>query len=436
MINQLSISLRENSLFYFMAIVWLIVGIALGNLAIPVITLFILYLLQKEMYIELLLGFLFILAIANSREPALQFAKPLREVYLILLLVPFFLSSKIRIELNIVKYFVPFFLVGLGTLFISVDPQIAFLKLLSYFIILLVVPVYVKYLYDEYGDFFLKHLFYFFVVILSCGFVIHFINPDVTTLSGRFRGVFGNPNGLSTFVLLSAVLMEIIRYFKPGLFTNSERYFFLILAAVALLMSGSRTGLFSLLLFYVLIYLFNYSRILGFTFVITAGFAYQLILLYLPEIVYMLNLQDHLRIDNLEAAGGRIVAFEFAWYHVQNSFWFGHGFAYNEYLFSRFSAMLSALGHQGGTHNAYLSMWLDTGLIGLTLFAGAWGILFWKGSKMGTIALPFAIVIAFSSFFEGWLASSLNHVTIIMVLNISLLTILGYELNDYSDEAI
>ncbi|WP_340102816.1 O-antigen ligase family protein [Rhodohalobacter sp. 8-1] len=434
MINQLSISLRENIFFYFLAVTWLAVGIALGNLAIPVITLSVLYLLQKGMYLELFFGFLFVLAIANSREPALQFAKPLREIYIVLLLVPLVLNSRIRVKINLPYYFFPFFLVGLGTLFISVDPQLSFLKLLSYFLILFIVPVYVMHLYETFGDYFLKQIFYFIIVILISGFVIHLVNSELTTLSGRFRGIFGNPNGLSTYILLSAVFMEITRHFKPDIFTNSERYFFLIVAAVALLMSASRTGLFSLLLFYVLIYLFNYSRVLGFSSVIIAGFSYQLIFSYLPDIVYFLNLEDHLRIDSLEAAGGRVVAFEFAWYHIQDSFWFGHGFAYNEYIFGRFYDMLSALGHQGGTHNAYLSMWLDTGLIGLSSFVGAWAILFLKASRVSTIALPFAVVIAFSSFFESWLASSLNHVTILMIMNISLLLILGYCANDKIDE--
>ncbi len=434
MVSHLNEILYVNRYFYVIALAWLILGIAAGQLAVPVIGVVVLILLQKERYLELFFGFFFILAVANSRQDILQFAKPVREVYTVLLAVPLFLNNRLNKDINFVYLFIPFFLMGLGTLLFSPDPLLSFLKLFSYFLILLIVPVYTKHLYEEYGDYFLKNLFYFVVFLLVAGFIIHIINPEISTLNGRFRGIFGNPNGLSTFILLSVVMMEIIRYFKPDLIPDYERNAVLLLVAAALLMSGSRTGLVTVTLFYVLIYLFTYSRLLGFAFVLLIGVLHQQIILYVPDVVTFLNLQDHLRVDNLDQAGGRFIAFEFAWEQIQNSFWLGHGFSYNEFLFAEYADTLSALGHQGGTHNAYLSIWLDTGLIGLICFAGGWIVLFWKTSRVSDIALPFALAVAFSSYFEGWLASSLNHVTIIAIINIALLYVMGFDVEDLYEE--
>lgn len=426
--------IHENHYSYIIALVWGIVGIAIGELAIFFIGATVLYLLQRERYLELFFGFIFILAIANSREDMLQFAKPAREIYTVLLVLPLLLSTRMTKDIRLVYYFIPFFAIGLGTLIISHDPLLSFLKLFSYFLILLVVPVYVKYLYEEYGDSFLKNLFYFTIFLLLAGFLVHLFDTDISTLNGRFRGIFGNPNGLSTFILLSVILMEIVRYAKPDLIPQYERNGVLVLVAVALLMSGSRTGMVTVALFYTLIYLFTISRLLGFSFVLLIGILHQQFLLYLPDVITFLNLGEFLRVDNLDQAGGRFIAFEFAWEQIQSSFWIGNGFAYNEYLFTEYADTLSALGHQGGTHNAYLSIWLDTGLIGLLFFVGAWVLLFWKTSRVSDIALPFALAVAFSSYFEGWLASSLNHVTIIAIINITLLYVTGFEWDSIYEE--
>ena len=100
----------------------------------------------------------------------------------------------------------------------------------------------------------------------------------------------------------------------------------------------------------------------------------------------------------------------------------GSGFSYDEMLFYGNRHALSALGHQGGVHNTYLALWLNTGIIGLVLWAFGFLRNIFKAVTISYTALPLLYTVLFSAFFEAWLMGSLNpyHITMLLILTLTL----------------
>jgi O-antigen ligase len=74
------------------------------------------------------------------------------------------------------------------------------------------------------------------------------------------------------------------------------------------------------------------------------------------------------------------------------------------------------MGHSGGVHNSYLSMWMDAGIIGLVAYFGAIFAIISKVMKHNYIILAFVTSIAFNIYFESWLVASLNPFTILYLI--------------------
>lgn len=428
MTSQLSETFRENRVFYLIATFWLASGIALGNPAMFVIVSTGFYLAQKKKYLELFLGFLFVLLMSDSRFPGFGFFEPAREIYILLLACIIFLDHRFRPLPNITLWFGPFFIVALLAISNSVNAPLSFMKTLSYFLILFTVPNFFKILHDEYGDVFLRYLCLLVFVTLFVGLLLKFPMEEFTHLAGRFRGVFGNPNGVGIVATLFIIIIELIKNLRPNLITQKERYLFIAIALGSIIFAGSRTAMMSVVLFYTFMYTFKISKFLSVALLITGILSFQMVMSAIPQIIEALGLQEITRVESIDSiteAGGRAIGLAYGWEEVQKNFWLGRGFAYNEYIFGgSFGRMLSDLGHQGGTHNTYLSIWLDTGLIGLIFFVGGWLVVFFKSSLNSPLAFPIGLTVAFMTFFESWLAASLNAFTIIFLIVVSILLIL------------
>ena len=181
---------------------------------------------------------------------------------------------------------------------------------------------------------------------------------------------------------------------------------------ISLLLSGARSSLIAVIIFYVFIRLFKISPFIGIISFILIVFISQYISNNIEQIVISLGLEKTFRVDTLKDASGRLIAWDFAWEHIQKNFFVGRGINYCDYLFKENQEMLSIRGHQGHAHNSYLTFWLDTGLIGLSLFIVPFIMLFYKMSKTSVLAIPALLAILFSNQFESWLTSSLNPFTI------------------------
>ncbi len=135
-----------------------------------------------------------------------------------------------------------------------------------------------------------------------------------------------------------------------------------------------------------------------------------------------MGLGDYFRLDTIQDGSGRFIAWNFAYENVKEAWWFGRGFGYTEYLFKFYELELSMLGHQGNAHNSYLTIWLDTGLIGLILFLRAIVLLFIKGAKNNRTSLGVMYAVLFSTYFESWFIGSLNPITIQVYIILTVLS--------------
>ena len=374
--------IRINIQFFFLCITWIIVGMyapAFSLIYIPSTTLLLYY---KGMYRELLLGFLLILTLSDSRYFSLSFASEVKNSYIVLLSLFFIIDyKKITFKIPFVVYLVPFLLIAFFCIRYSPSVGPAVQKNISYALLFLVIPNYISVILEKDSNQFFRDIVWFMILILTCGLILNFLNPDITYLMGRFRGVLGNPNGLGIYVLMFTILFHVINTLYEDTFTKNERIFVYLICFLNLYMCGSRSSLIAAFLFLLLSNFYKIDKFFGFLIFIILLFSYQFISSNIDSIIISLGMEKYFRLESLERGSGRLVAWTFAWQNIQKHFFLGLGFNYTEYLYKLNYAYLSKLNHQGAAHNAYLTFWLDTGLIGLTTFLSGFVAIFYKIRK-------------------------------------------------------
>jgi len=420
-------SVFESQRLIIIVAMWMAASIVAGTTASLLVMATAAFLLFKRMYLELFLGFAVILFVADSREIVFRFARDSREVYVIIMAAAILLDKDFYKDIKLYTAFLPFFIIAAVALYYSPVAAEGPLRTFSYFLILFVVPPFVARLYGEYGKDFFRILLSIAFVILVIGLLFIVINPGFAYLSGRFRGLFGNPNGLGLFVMLFVILFEVIYDKHPEIFKSKDRLLFLGVAVLSLILAASRTAMMGLIIFYSLRFISKISKPLVFVAIFGAAVFAPLIVELIPVVIMALGIEDFARLRSLEVMGGRAIAIEFAWGEIQNNFWLGRGFGYSNHLFDEWSEFLSRLGHQGGTHNTYVTVWLNTGFIGLLLFIMGWFSAFLKAYRKSILTLAVGCTVLFSIFFEEWLASSLNAFTIILLIILTTLLLPLYE---------
>ncbi|HRH37379.1 MAG TPA: O-antigen ligase family protein, partial [Flavobacteriales bacterium] len=150
--------------------------------------------------------------------------------------------------------------------------------------------------------------------------------------------------------------------------------------------------------------------------------AAELISSNLEPIILALGLQDYFRLGTLEDGSGRYFAWQFAWEHIQRFFVFGGGFANDETIMRKWRVFLEKQGHQGGVHNSYLSLWLDTGIVGLLIYLRSFFLVFIKASKLVPMSTAVLFSCLFSFMYESWLVGSLNPYTIVLLMTMTVVT--------------
>ena len=414
---------KSNLSFIAILIVWLLVGVYAAPLSYGLIPLTVLVFKRRDYYAEIIIGFFFILMISDSRVKSFAFAVDVKNIY-ILLLAAFVLfdSKNFKPFQNFYQKYIPFFLVALFCLVYSPYAGTSFSKLLSYFLIILVVPNFVHKAYSVKGVQFFRELIFFGSTMLLIGLVLKYIAHDVAYLSDRFRGTLGNPNGLGIFLLMFFLLFSVISEYFKNLFTVNEKRIIYFLIFSSLILSASRSALTAILIFAIFRYLYNISPFVGFIIFIIFLFGYQLITSNIVPIVMALGLQDYFRLDTLTEGSGRLIAWTFAWEQIQYNFFLGRGFGYTEWIFGQYYEILSRKGHQGHAHNTFLTFWLDTGLVGLVFYVQAFILQFVQAAKRSRSAIPAMYAVLFSVFFESWLTASLNPYTIQLIIILTVFT--------------
>lgn len=416
---------KQNSQFILLLIIMYVVGVWGGPiiyLLFPII--FFLFGL-KGLFFELLITSLWMLILSdyvpvkNATYDDLQFAKDLKPL-IPLSLFAFYILHRDKFPKipKIFINFVPFFIVTLVALKYSIKIDVGIKKYISFVLMYFSIPVYVNYLHHQYGTLFWNSLLTFITWMLVIGLVLGIAVPEIGMIAGdRFKGILGNPNGVGIFLNLTFMLWMITKEFKLITFTKGENRLVFWVIIISLLWSGSRNGIMSIFMFYLIYRLVKIHwsfAIVALVFVVVFE---ELIFSSFIELLNFFQLSNYFRVDSLDEGSGRKIAWIFAWDEIYKKYFFiGGGFGHDENVMRPNYKMLSRQGHEGGVHNSYLSMWFDSGIIGIITYYGAFIKIVLKSTKFSYLGLAFLVSILFNSTYESWLVASLNPFTILFLI--------------------
>lgn len=379
---------------------------------------------RSSRYLEMMLFYFSILIFSDSFF--LPAASTLKQILSVMWLGFWFIDGREKWEGKPVYYpLIPFFIIAFFAMGFSPIPFVSFQKWLAYGIIWIVLPTYFeKILIDEGRFAFLRDWICLGSIFLLASVGFYYLDTDVAIHNtGRFRGVFGNPNGLGMFVVFLFFLYSLLRS-MDSTWRRLDHWIFIFLVVACLIPSGSRSSALALLLFLVVLKTFKVSPILsvivGVAVAIFGQMGIDKALIYLQEAGYT----EALRLETLESGSGRLVAWQFAMQLLDTSgieYFFGRGFGFTEHYFfdEENKVILSTLGHQGHAHNSFLTFWIDAGLIGLIALLVGLVVLTYRAS-MNTAnaanAVAMLIGALFLCMFESWLTASGNPYTIQFIL--------------------
>jgi O-antigen ligase len=398
-----------------------------GRLSAPLFYVFasvsIILLWRKHMFQELFLGFLFVLVLSDTINSSTDFAKVYKNLYIVALTAIVIIERRQFPKINrLYLYFIPFIIASLIGLVSSPIPTLSIQKTLSYILLIFIVPQFVLKAHQDHGSKAIRDFVFFAAVIIVSGFLLELFNPGYTYARGsRFRGVFGNPNGMGIFSSLIIALVYLVKDIFPKMLSKTDLRWLVVPALLSLILAGSRTSIIAVFIFFVFARLFRLSPLFGFVAFLGTAILSELVASNIVDIIEAIGLSEFFRVETLEGGSGRQVAWALAWDTIQENLWFGRGFAFDEWLMSRNQEALNDLGHQGGVHNTYLQIWLNTGLVGLLFFLRAIILNVIKGAKKSKLAFPFLYLVLFSILPESWLAASLNPFSILFFVGLTLL---------------
>lgn len=407
---------------YFILLFWVAVGIVSSQLSYIVIPAHILIMRKQYHWIWMILGFWLILTLSDSRQGMFRFARNAKMFVLLAISFAYITLPKENGWQKTVMPFIPFFIIAFFSLLESPRAFYGFQKTFSYLLLLLVIPGIIKMIVRYERDRFLYNLILLGALVLTVGLALRFVRPGMVIFMGsRFSGLLGNPNGLGIYSFLFFVLFSFVNHYHKHLYSRKEVIFIYFIIGASLIFCGSRGAIFSVLLFLMAWFLFKRNIFIGFVVMIITFTSYQVVMTNFVEIVTFLNLQDFFRLGTLETGSGRTVVAEIAWKHIHENYWFSKGFTYNEYILSQYRDYFVSTGHQGNIHNSWLTMWLDTGFVGLFFFSLAWLINFARASMRSPLVWAFLFGLLLSITVESWLVASLNPFTIQLVIILTLL---------------
>lgn len=417
---MIQILLRDKRLYFTLSI-WVLIGVFAGPVAFLIIPAHLFFLFKKKEWIFVLLGLMLIFILSDSRQFVFLFSQTLKILMMGLLGVLFLVASKKKVDFYFFSPFALFFGIAVIMMFNSPIVFDSFMKMSSYALLLLLIPWLVNKALVSDRDSFLIHLVLLGTLILLIGLILRFVLPGFVLFLGiRFSGLLGNPNGLGIYAFLFFALVSVIFTHHSVLFTKMEKLGVYAIILISLVFSGSRGGMFAAMLFMLGWYLFGKSKRLGFIVMISLLVSYQLILSNLDQVAAVLGLEAFLRIETLSSGAGRLVAQNFALDQIQKQYWMGKGFGFAEYLMKLNAKEFIGTEHQGNVHNSYLTIWLDTGLIGLLAFCYGWLVNFVRAARMSPLVWALFFGLLLSTSVESWLSASLNPFTIQLVIILSL----------------
>ncbi len=406
---------------------WVGVTIFLGPVIYLVLPLSAFYLRGREMWIELLFAFLMVLVFSDM-DPGLVAFRSIKSakygMMIALALIFFMETARFTPQAGVFKYFLPFFIYAYFPLAKSSEPIEGFSKTTSYLLLYMVLPNYWLYAFRRYGWVLFKHYFVFISIMLASVWFLRFVQPWWVILAGRYHGLFGNPNGLGIFTFLNFMLFSVCLYLKKDLFSVMEKVVIYGILAWMLYLAGSRTAVVATGMFLLFSRFFALSPFIGFIVFLLFAASIEYAQSNLVSIIQALGLQKFFRVETLEDGSGRYFAWAFAWGKINDEGFFltGGGFGNDEWVMRHNYDYLRAQGHDGGVHNSYLTMWFNTGIIGILVYFYGFFMAFIAANKKAPIAFAVLFAVLFSVLYESWLTGSLNPYTIILLGILTMLT--------------
>jgi O-antigen ligase len=217
------------------------------------------------------------------------------------------------------------------------------------------------------------------------------------------------------------MLSTIIFKYHPQLFSKREKYLVTGLIIAGVIYSRSRSGMFAIMLFWLSLVVYEKHQFKG----LMALWGIAIIFNYavsFEDIIRQMGLAEFFRIESIETGSGRKIAFEHAWQMIKEHPVEGYGIGYTEKYYTENHDKLAKEGHVGGVHNSFLWVWLDMGLFGLLAFIYGWFKWFKEAFSINKTIIPVGLAVLFSVNIESWLFGSLNHVTIQLIIILSLLS--------------
>lgn len=394
------------------------------------------YLLFTKRFEEFLYYFLFVLIASDNYF--LHYAQEAKPIMILLLIAGMIFYRKILYQKSILPYFSLFFVLLFILMAVAEYQAIGFQKGLSYFLLFAAITPLIISIYKEQDEETFKKLLEIQLILGALNLLYILIEPEyVSSHGGRFRGIFGNPNGLAMYCYFAIVMFWILRsHFKLNM-SRSFEVVFMILFFGLLLLSGSRASFISVIIFLVLSRFKRNEFFAGTVITTIALFFSEEIVSLLQNFIVFLGFEEQFRITGNEAqsistGSGRLVAWRFAWQKIETAFFFGRGWAFEETWFHlpTVQASLNQLNHQGGAHNVFVIFWLNTGIVGLLLFMLGLFRVIYKASQNNKLAIPLVFSALFLCNFEPWLAASLNPYTIQFLLVLSVMLFIPKHKNE------
>jgi len=246
----------------------------------------------------------------------------------------------------------------------------------------------------------------------------------------RLIGPFHNPNVLAPFLVL---FVFMIIYFAVNKQLNKKYYMVAALLIIILFASGSLTSIIGLLIFFGLIFLklkLYKNKIFYFTFPIVAIATLIFLFNNWESIINRISIvfnPSTFELSEASSVGWRIDAWTYYLGLFENPFQFifGFGLGFQRFVFlNGFDGNLSYLFKAPGTHNDYLGILVDFGVIGFLFFFYFMSLLFRLINKSTVDKLSRAIVKSYVisvlviMVMDNYLDGLITWVTLLFVLSI------------------
>ncbi len=369
----------------------------------------------KENYRYVFIVFTCLLLFSDSNSSLFyQSGKNGKDLAIVAIAIMLFVKNKTNFQYTYLRYFGYYLGIALLGLLVANFSMVGLQKLFSYGLVIWIIPVLLFLIFEKgEGLLFLQQLIVTFTVIYFISIILSRLNPASFAQFGRFNGIHRNPNGVGIFATLFVMNMYLIKEKIPQIF--SKRVFWAILSVflLSIVLASSRNSIFALTIFFVFS-LFRVRFFAGLVLIIGIALGYNYLMLIFEQLVMAADLEKELRLDTFSYASGRIYIWQACWMEIQNNYWLGHGFSYEEYSKwdKAYYKILPMLIHNyGNIHNSYLTIWLNTGLLGLLAYLIGLITYVVKHQFNSRRLVPFVFATIFMAFFESFMVASLNPYT-------------------------